>query len=996
MLYVGASRHHGGMPLKLVTGPANAEKARVVLDGYRAALKRGREPILVVPTLADVQRYRGELAGDGVVFGARVVRFAWLIEEVAARGAVTGRPLSPLARERVAASAIASTPLRALAASAATGGFARALLRLVDELQERRVTPQRLTQALRAWAAQDPGRRAYTDEVAGLYGAYRRKLERLGRRDAALHAVAALDAVREDPAAWGETPVFLYGFDDLSALQRDAVQTLAATGATVTLSLAYEAGRMAFAGRATTFAELRHEGVEHVELNARAEHYAPASRAALHHLERELFELPDAGRLFEPDPVRAGDAITLMQGGGERAELELVAAEISRLIAEEGLRPQEIAVVLRDPRPVASLLAEVFAEQGVAIALDRRTAFGHTALGRGLVGLLRCALLDGSADDLLAWLRTPGLLRRAQLADRLEAAARRAGARSGVAARALWEAEHWSLDAIDRVRAAHERGAGALLERLGEELATLFAAPRRRAAEVLTGPAAQDAEVLCVGRRALDELVRLNDVDRSLAPSPAQLAALLEELEVREQTAPATGCVTISSPLALRARRVRALFACGLQEGIFPATPGAEPFFADAERGAIEAASGLRLRRRDDLGAERYLFYATVSRPEERLYLCWHEAGDDGEQAVASFFVSDVCDLFGPELWERRRMRTLGQVGRPPGGAPTARERLRAEAVAGARHREAPIGALGDETLVAALRERPTWSASAIELWAGCPVKWFVERRLDPDGLIADPELMLRGQLAHTVLEATLSGLREQTGSARVEPATLPAACALATAALERLRRNPRLAMSSDPSRQRALSHRLRSDLLRYLEHAASDSSALEPSLFEVVFGANGEDGHPALLLDGGVRIGGRIDRIDTDPSGEAIVYDYKGRNPPDAAGWRRDRKYQMALYMRFARDVLGLDPVGGLYQPIGGKDPRPRGAVPRDADPELVLVATDRRDPEEIDELIDGVLEDVLAAVGEMRAGALQPRPDSCAYTGGCAYPTICRCTAA
>ncbi len=62
------------MPLTLVTGPANAEKARVVLDGYRAALRRGQAPILVVPTLADVDRYRTELAAGGVVFAAHAAR----------------------------------------------------------------------------------------------------------------------------------------------------------------------------------------------------------------------------------------------------------------------------------------------------------------------------------------------------------------------------------------------------------------------------------------------------------------------------------------------------------------------------------------------------------------------------------------------------------------------------------------------------------------------------------------------------------------------------------------------------------------------------------------------------------------------------------------------------------------------------------------------------------------------------------------------------------
>ena len=277
-------------------------------------------------------------------------------------------------------------------------------------------------------------------------------------------------------------------------------------------------------------------------------------------------------------------------------------------------------------------------------------------------------------------------------------------------------------------------------------------------------------------------------------------------------------------------------------------------------------------------------------------------------------------------------------------------------------------------------------------------MKWFVERRLDPEGLTPDPELMLRGQLAHAVLERTLNGLREQTGSARLDEATLALARELATEALERLRRSPRLQMSADPSRQRALARRLRSDLERYLEHAAADGSELQPRSLEVVFGGRDDaGGHPPLELGDGVRIGGRIDRIDAGPGDAAIVYDYKGRNAPDAASWRRERKYQIALYVLAARDVLGLQPIGGLYQPLGGRDQRPRGLVLAGEDPGLQTVATDRRERADFDAVIGGVVEDVLAAVGELRAGALEPRPQTCGWNGaGCVYPTICRCNAA
>src|SRR3954469_5585406 len=128
------------MPLTLVTGPANAEKAGHVLAAYRAALDR--EPLLVVPTAADVEHYRRELAAGGAVFGVQVLRFAWLESEMGGRGggpggaagrsAFPGRPLVPVARERVAAAAVAATELPRLRASAATPGFLPAFLRLVD------------------------------------------------------------------------------------------------------------------------------------------------------------------------------------------------------------------------------------------------------------------------------------------------------------------------------------------------------------------------------------------------------------------------------------------------------------------------------------------------------------------------------------------------------------------------------------------------------------------------------------------------------------------------------------------------------------------------------------------------------------------------------------------------------------------------------------------------------------------------------------------------
>ena len=183
------------MPLTLITGPANAAKAGFVLERFRAAL--ARDPLLVVPTFADVDHYRRELAEDGAVFGGDVATFTRLLREIAWQAGAGGRPLGRVARDRVVRAAIADARLDALAASAATPGFAAAAGDLFAELERSLVGPARFTSALRAWAAGEEGPdAAYAEELGRLYAAYRRRLEALGRTDPEGHAWAALDALR--------------------------------------------------------------------------------------------------------------------------------------------------------------------------------------------------------------------------------------------------------------------------------------------------------------------------------------------------------------------------------------------------------------------------------------------------------------------------------------------------------------------------------------------------------------------------------------------------------------------------------------------------------------------------------------------------------------------------------------------------------------------------------------------------------------------------------
>src|SRR6202035_3995331 len=270
----------GRMAITLVTGPANAGKAQVVLAAVRRHLAHGEEPLLVVPTRADAEHYLRELAGERAAMGVRVERFAGLIAEAVRRADVTQPLLGGLARERVLEALASRTGAPPLAV-----GYVRALGELFAELQVRRITPARFSQALARWVAAE-GAAASRAELGQLYTAYHATLGRVGRLDAAQRAGSAMGALRARAALWGGTPVLFYGFDDLTALQLDAIETLGrVVGAKVTVSLAYEPGRAAFAGRAATFQTLAPLADEHVMLEPRADHYAPRSRTALSHLE---------------------------------------------------------------------------------------------------------------------------------------------------------------------------------------------------------------------------------------------------------------------------------------------------------------------------------------------------------------------------------------------------------------------------------------------------------------------------------------------------------------------------------------------------------------------------------------------------------------------------------------------------------------------------------------------------------------------------------------
>ena len=290
------------------------------------------------------------------------------------------------------------------------------------------------------------------------------------------------------------------------------------------------------------------------------------------------------------------------------------------------------------------------------------------------------------------------------------------------------------------------------------------------------------------------------------------------------------------------------------------------------------------------------------------------------------------------------------------------------------------------------------WSASSFETWIGCPVRWFVERLLRPGAIEPDGEPLARGGLAHAVLKDTLEALRRETGVGACAPADARNARELLERAFaENEAGVPPFGRSRAPAR--AL-RRLRSDLGRYLDHAAETDSQLEPSALELGFGFAAERSSEARRA----RCRHSSSGAGSGCGAESTAWTSARRARRSStttrrASPRRRPSGSARATCRSPCTCARLRICSACQPPEASTSRSPvqtcgaRGLLDGDSAVELDCVRGDVREHEEVRELLEEALAAARQAAAQAGAGALEARPHSCAYNGGCMYPTICRC---
>ena len=237
-------------------------------------------------------------------------------------------------------------------------------------------------------------------------------------------------------------------------------------------------------------------------------------------------------------------------------------------------------------------------------------------------------------------------------------------------------------------------------------------------------------------------------------------------------------------------------------------------------------------------------------------------------------------------------------------------------------------------------------SASQIEGYATCPLCWFMSSRIRPQSLDAGFGNMEKGNFVHDVMYRLHAELIE-AGVPRVTSSNLDFCLGRLRDVFDRVRaehaRNKTSssgALVAHSALERVQVDEILPQLEAVVRYEAGALAPFAPAYLEYSFNGLGVEyaGRP---------LGGRIDRVDVDAEGRAMVIDYKhrmdvnafkladptvakrdGTVPADDPDWLPEHTQSLIYAQALRHSELALDTRGALYFSTKGGAPAMRGAV--------------------------------------------------------------------
>jgi len=1016
--------------LILVNGPPNSGKLGQVIGWWQA--NREAAPFLLAPTRMDARELAAETlerCGGAVIGGAPSGTFDDLAGLI-----LKGRPrlLGPLRRQLLLRRILSTADLGPLAAMAELPGAAQAFEKLLRELGETGMPPEGVMGSLDAWAQASGD--SLPEQLALAYQKYAAACATLGAEE---RWEVLTRAERDLGSAEWRRPVAAHGFTSFTSGQRSLLLALSQrVPVLVTLIAGAPAFDEAWGGevgwwkeRATEVVRTRpqtrvYSSAALARLNAwwsgeeRSEEpgavreaapfadepgaaggaEGPAGESRAVGRATQVGEAPGAAAGDAGDPgiaagaglsadskdtqgPRGDSGVRFMLSSGRRNEVELAGRQIVGLL-RDGVPPSEIAVVVRDSSRWHRIVGQVFRAYGIPHRIDTRMEFGATGLGAAFLQAVR-GFIRGDFAELFAYLRGPYSPYEAQLIDRLEIEIHEGAHHSGAALRrAVARSLPDQLTPLRNVLGRDESG-GAIIRPEGvEDLARGLLERASGAAKDIREMEA-DARAFGVVRGWAEELSHWQPAfSGEQPPTAAEALSTLSQSLLPMGREEEGGVVHVLTAVRARARRFTVMFMLGLVEGEFPRPREEKGLLSRRRRQEANRVCGRELFVDRGPNEEEALFALLLSRPWQLLYLSARDTEDEGEEVVPSPFYEACRRVLGVDAANLRR--GLDEVVHPVAEAPSEREYLRGCAVQGL----VPDAALGwSGRLQTAPWRRPprltrpevlgqlagqdAFAARQLEDYAQCPFRWFIEHLIGREKMEREMDPLARGNVLHGAL-STIYGALAKEGRLPLGPAGLERAFELVE--LHVVQALSAFEHHGTAAQRRLLLTAATRDLKRFCEFDANSGSELRPALFERSVGANGG------VDIGGVKVRGRIDRIDVDTQGRNFVIDYKGGTSVPKLPFSQEGNLQVPLYLCALRaESPQTEVAGGAYAALGSNK---RAGIYLEG----VEVGGWARKPLDEEELLEE-LELCVARAGDAAAGMRSGRIPSDPAEGDCLF---------
>ncbi len=692
------------------------------------------------------------------------------------------------------------------------------------------------------------------------------------------------------------------------------------------------------------------------------------------------------------DALACGVRLRFERPAGPAASFMAVCDLVEELV-RSGCR--SILVFAPDPLRLFSGLAAHAGACGAACSLDARVPLAQTAFGRALRAVRGIDADAGLAiDHAVDFAYSPWSGMRRADASRLDAALRGDRLADAQAAKAALAEASAAFPLFEGIACGH----GPLAEHF-EGLAALLAdgAVPLRAADIAVEAAALSAcEEACaqlagIGCAPEDPAWLLADVSvavrkstadarsadacaivRDIASMSGAAAGSADAVVVADASEDALGARAVAGPLARLAERI------GIPEGPPPAQAARDAF--GCALSAARTAFACVVPLRDERAEAVYPSFAVEELLSEALGRTVDAAGIAKAMREA--------DAHARIIGEDDFARAVGRCSVEPSSI--------VELPAAARGQ---LRSLDLRRYIRCVQEDgapvPVLSPSAIEQYAHCPYRWFLERRVSSDALDEGFGAVEKGTFAHEVMAAFYRRGAE-AGWPRAEQ--MPEAAALLDAVFDEVlaeqlapgMEGRRLAPRSASEMMEV--EQLRGQLHRFVELLALLPRDYAPALLEAPIRPEERIGY------GGAILNGRIDRLDVDGQGRCAVLDYKGSikghgtSEADAASGALPQKMQALIYAQAAiRMGAAQSCTAALYLSYTAQRASDLAAGAADGSlyraPELLAPASSACD---MPHLLDATEDAAAERIAALMAGSIQPAPD---HKGACAWCLFTAC---